>query len=120
MYYSEDLRTKALDCIANGMSKVSVSKFLNISRRTLHRWCKQKKETGHLKVKKRVEKPYKIDEEILRKLIKDNPDMYQKDLGAKLNASQSGICRIFKKLGITRKKKTNSISNDPMKKDQNT
>jgi putative transposase len=117
MYYSEDLRTKALNLLSQGKSKVAVSHLLGISRRVLYNWLKQQKDLGHLKPKKRVEKAYKIDEEALNLLIKENPDMYQKDIGKKLNVSQSGICRAFKKLGITRKKKTSSIQSDQTKKD---
>lgn len=120
MHYSEDLRKKALNCVTNGMHKAEVSKFLSISRRTLDRWIKQKRELGHLRPQKLIHKVFKIDPEVLKTAISQNSDLYQKDLAKELNVSQSGICRAFKRLGITRKKRPKSTKSVVKKKGWNT
>ena len=106
MGYSEDLRTKALECLNKGMSAKEVIYFLGISKRTIYRWLKQKRETGHLKQKKTIRTVFKINAEVLQSVISEDFDIYQKDLANKLQVSQSGISRAFKRLKITQKTKT--------------
>jgi transposase len=105
MCYSEDLRTKALECLNKGMGMDEATHFLGIGKRTLYRWLKQKRDTGHLKRAKPIHTVFKIDPEILQLIIAQHCDMYQKDIAHKMQVSQSGICRAFKRLKITRKKR---------------
>ena len=107
MVYSEDLRIKVLECLNKGMRAKEVIHFLGISKRTLYRWLKQKRETGHLKRKKPIRTVFKIDPEVLQSAISEGCSMYQKDLANHLQVSQSGISRAFKRLKITRKKNKN-------------
>ena len=109
MGYSEDLRIKVLECLNKGMSAKEVTYFLGISKRTLYRWLKQKRETGHLKRKKPIRTVFKIDPEVLQSAISEGCSMYQKDLANHLQVSQSGISRAFKRLKITRKKNLQTI-----------
>lgn len=44
MTYSHDLRTKALDYIEQGQSKVETSRIFGVTVQTLIAWCKRKKQ----------------------------------------------------------------------------
>ncbi|MDR2539642.1 MAG: transposase [Chlamydiales bacterium] len=44
MAYSHDLRTKALDYIERGKSKVETSQIFGVTVQTLIAWCKRKRQ----------------------------------------------------------------------------
>ena len=79
--YSEDLRIRALNLLAQGYSFSQVSRMLSISRWTLYRWKKEWDLTGSTQPKKSVPppQPSKIkDWDKLKKFIDDNEDKTQK------------------------------------------
>ena len=121
--YSEDLRIRALDLIASGMSISKVSRLLNISRPTLYRWKQQRETTGSTTPKKSVPPPQtsKIkDFKKFKEFIDIHSDKTQKEL-AELwgDVSHHTISRGFKKLGYTRKKKLTLTKNVLKKHEQN-
>ena len=65
---------------------------------------KAKKERGHLKIKTRDYKPYKIDEKALITYVNQNPDYYLKDIAEHFNVTASAIFFALKRLKITLKK----------------
>jgi len=107
--YSLDLRLRALDLIAGGMSISKVSRLLNISRPTLYKWTLKLKNTGSTVPKTTVPPPApsKItDWQKFQEFVEHHGDKTQQEM-AQLwgNVSRHTISRGLKKLGYTRKKK---------------
>lgn len=103
--YSEDFRKCALSLISRGKSKEEVCELLEIGIASLNRWIRLKKKTGSLK--KREYKPYKtrkVDPEILKKNISENPDATLEELGEMIGCCHQTIDYWCRKLGVTRKK----------------
>lgn len=108
--YSEDFRQKVIDAIElNGLTKREVSEGFNISRNTIHLWCRQKAATGHLKAKARAKPNQRAkikDWQVFRDFVKQHPDQTQAEL-AELwpeSISQRTISRALQTIGVTRKK----------------
>ena len=85
-------------------------KSFKISRNTAYLWLKKYKETGSLKRSPGSGKKPKIgDLEKFKKIVDENPDATQKELGQLYGgASQPAVCRAIKKIGYTYKKKTSA------------
>ena len=116
--YSEDFRQKVIDAIElNGLTKREVSEGFNISRNTIHLWCRQKAATGHLKAKARAKPNQRAkikDWQVLRDFVKQHPDQTQAEL-AELwpeSISQRTISRALQTIGVTRKKRRMATINE--------
>lgn len=103
--YSEDLRTKVLDFIDQGNTKILASKLFGIGRDTIYRWIRLRKDTGMLKAKVRVYLPLKVDYQKLQEIMKNKPDSTLKELGSFFNMSGPGMGYVLERLKITRKKR---------------
>ena len=103
MTYSVQFRKKVLKVQSEGKSFIELSKRFKISTRTISRW---KKEINP-KVR-RNKRPIKIDNEALKKDIKDYPDSYSYERARRLGVSTSGIKHAKKRMGITYKKNSKS------------
>ena len=105
MAYSIDFRRCVLDNLETGMTWEEIVSVFKISRYTLSRWTKLKKEKGSLRDSQRV--PYKvrkINSQVLLSLVEKNPDATLKELAQEFKCWPSAIERRLKKLGVTRKK----------------
>jgi transposase len=49
--YSEDLRTRVVDAVAQGYPRTEIVKLLGVSLATIKRYLKQHRQTGHVKAK---------------------------------------------------------------------
>jgi len=111
--YSYDLRKKAIEAVKRGQRKTDVCRLLKISRNTLDLWLKRSEQTGDIRPsipQKKGAIPKIKDEERFREFVKENQDKTQGQM-AKLwgdNVTQQNISYAYRKLGITRKKKTYS------------
>ena len=85
-------------------------KTFKIFRNTAYRWLKKYKETGNLERSPGSGKKPKIDDlKKFKKIVDENPDSTQKELGQLYGgASQLIVCRAIKKNGYTYKKKTSA------------
>jgi len=51
------------------------------------------------------QEPYKLNWKEVGEFAKENPDWYQLEYASYFNVSRGQICKILKRLGITRKKR---------------
>ena len=76
----------------------------SIGETTIKEWKKLRKETGSLEKRPLERSHKKIDPEILRAYIEENPDAYQREIAEHFGVVQSAVFFALKRLGITRKK----------------
>jgi len=106
MAYSIDFRTRVIESLKEGRKWDTVIRLFKISRSTLSKWIKMA-ERGKLTDSARKEyKTRKIDKEALLKLVKAHPDWTLSQYAQAFKSCPQAIASRFKKLGITRKKKT--------------
>jgi putative transposase len=105
MKYSQDLRKKVIEFIEQGKGIAETSRIFGISRPAIYKWLKMKKLDGDLLDRPRRGTWKKIDPELLIAFIKDHPDLSLAEYAKHFKASAVAICRAFKKLKITRKKR---------------
>ena len=87
----------------DGFQIQEVSKLLSVSTRSVSRWVNHGIEN-----KPRVFVAFKIPNDKLLEDVKLYPDSYLHERASRLNCSKSGVFDALKRLGITRKKNTNS------------
>lgn len=105
MAYSIDFRRCVLENLDSGKTWEEVISIFSISRATLSKWVKLKKEKGSLEDSPRV--PYKvrkIDSQALISALEKAPDATLKELAQEFNCWPHAIHRRLKRLGVTRKK----------------
>ncbi|MDG6894426.1 IS630 transposase-related protein [Volucribacter amazonae] len=99
MAYSKDYRQMILAKLKGGASFRELAQAFQLSTNTIQRWKKNPER------KKRIVKPYKIDNELLKADVEAYPDDYQWQRAQRLGCSPNAICTALKRLGITRKKR---------------
>jgi transposase len=67
-------------------------------------WKKQLEETGSLENKLPKERNGKINKSQPARFLQEHPDWYLREFAEKFNVCPQAIHKMFKKLGITRKK----------------
>lgn len=112
MKYSNDLRKKVVETIEQGKSIAETSRLFRISRPAIYKWLKKKKFDGNLSDKPRRRTWKKIDPKLLIAFIKDHPDLTLAEYAKHFKASAVAICRAFKRLKISRKKRHVFIKNE--------
>jgi len=113
--YSVDLRSRVLDALERGMSRDEVLVTFQISRASLKRWLKARRETGDLRpLPASGGRDLTIppaQEALLRAQVAAMPDATLAEHTAQWNASQgvtlspSTLRRAITRLGLTRKKR---------------
>lgn len=76
--YSKDLRLKVLSAIDRGLSRKEVSELFGVSRSTIKRWLKRRRQTGDVNIHKIPGRPSvkgKALMEWLPSQLKSNPDL---------------------------------------------
>jgi len=99
MAYSQDYRQMILAKLEGGASFRELAEEFQLSTNTIQRWKKNPER------KKRIVKPYKLDNALLKADVETYPDDYQWQRAQRLGCSQNAICAALKRLGITRKKR---------------
>ena len=110
-HYSTDFREKVVrNLLEKNITPTQLYKSFKISRNTAYLWLKKYKEKGNLERSPGSGKKPKIDDlERFKKIVDENPDSTQKELGKLYGGvSQSIVCRAIKKIGYTYKKKTSA------------
>jgi transposase len=67
-------------------------------------WKKQLEQTGSLEYRSPKERRGKINKSELLSLLEEHPDWYLREFAEKLNVCRQAVQKMFKKLGVTRKK----------------
>ena len=118
MAYSYDLRTKALDYIEKGGSKVQASKIFGLTVQTLLNWVKRKKRGNLAPNKTRTRNSQKIDSEKLKTYIEKHPDSYLREIAEEFQVTFTAIFYACKRLKITLKKRRHSIRKEMRNKEK--
>jgi len=102
MPYHVELRKKVIDYIDRTGNVTKASKIFGISRASIYRWL-GRKDLKPTVVKTRQRK---INKQALYEDVKKNPDDKLIDRAKKFGVTISAISHAFKKMNITRKKKS--------------
>ena len=111
--YSEDLRKRIVEAVAEGASSRAVATRFKVSWTSVKRYVKQYREQGHLRERPKPGRPAKLvkeDYEQLRAQVSASPDATIEEQRQKLVAatgkqiSWTTLQRALVKLAITRKK----------------
>lgn len=112
MSYSTDFREQVLRFVELGGKIKEACQLFSISHCSINRWKNTKKATGTVGRKPRPKAPYKINDDELKKFIKQHPDAYLNEIAAHFNVTYSGISKALSRLKITRKKSRRSIQKE--------
>lgn len=110
--YSTDLRIRAVNMVKKGEKITHVSKIFEISRNTLYRWLKQKKEVGHVEQREwnRGRKSKIVDLAEFAIFVNNNKEKTLTELAElRGNISRCAIWRGLKKIGYGKKKRPSVI-----------
>ena len=92
--YSEDLRIRAVEAVANGMSRRQAAKLFKLGASSVIRWAERQEQTGTVAAKpmggSRGTSISGTDREWLLELIASQPDLTLEELRAEL-ARQRGL-----------------------------
>lgn len=105
MAYSYDLRTKALDYIEKGGSKVQAGQIFGVTVQTLINWVKRKKQGNLAPATTRKRKPQKLETEKLKAYIEKHPDKYLREIAEEFGVTVTAVFYACKRLKITLKKR---------------
>ena len=96
MAYSEDLRQRVRQYVANGGSKAEASRLFDVSRTAIYRWLTNdspRKKPGRTK-------PDKLDEQALLEDVRRYPDKLLRERAEDFSMSINGIWVALRRLGI--------------------
>lgn len=102
MRYSKDIRTRVLDFVDSGGSKVKAASRFQVGVRTVFYWVQQGRDYT-------IEKPgprdaRKTDRKKLVELVEARPDIMLKELSQELGVGIHAVWNSLKVLGYSRKK----------------
>lgn len=81
-----------------------VKEAFRVDSKRYYSWKKQLEKTGSLEYKPPKERYGKVNKKELMRLLEEHPDWYLREFAEKFDVCLQAIDKIFKKLGITRKK----------------
>ena len=96
MAYSEDLRQRVRQYVANGGSKAEASRLFDVSRTAIYRWLNN----DNPRKKPSRTKPDKLDEQALLEDVRRYPDKLLRERAEDFSMSINGIWVALKRLGI--------------------
>jgi transposase len=105
MAYDEVFRKRVIEYKNAGHTFKEVNEAFGVDSKRYYRWKKQLEETGSLEYKSPKERRGKINKRELARLLEEHPDWYLREFAEKFNVCPQAIDKMFKKLGVTRKKK---------------
>lgn len=108
--YSVDLREKALQAVASGLSVTEAARLFDVGRSTLSRWRRRQRETGSVTPRASPGRPrrFTLEQEAqLRALVTAHPDLTLAELCAAspVPMSVTTMGRTLHRLGLPRKKR---------------
>lgn len=102
MPLSLDLRKRVVEFIERGGRVTEAARRYQVGRATIYRWLKRENlEATQVKRRKR-----KLDLQALEKDTEVHPDITLKARAEKFGVTPAAVCHAYKKLRITRKKKS--------------
>jgi transposase len=102
--YPVELREKVVNYVMKqGKSMKLASRVFEVSYETVRNWVRKYRETGKVEGEVKEVKPYKLDWEMLRKDVEENPDSYLEERSRKFGVGISTIWNALKRMGATKK-----------------
>ncbi|MDR0275961.1 MAG: transposase [Burkholderiaceae bacterium] len=98
MAYSTDLKQRVLAYIAGGASKVEAARVFAVSRAIVYLWLHQRPD--HQRGKPGPKTGHKIDRARLAQLIKEQPDLLQREMAQIMEVSPTGIWHTLQAMKI--------------------
>jgi hypothetical protein len=105
MSYDKKFRERVLALVDAGKTQEEVRAMFGIGVNTITEWKKLREETGSLENRPLERKWRKIEPELLRADVKENPDDFDEERAVRFGCSRGGIQSARKKHKITRKKR---------------
>jgi transposase len=102
MTHSENLKQRVRAFVAAGASKVEAARVFCLAQATVYVWLAQPQDRQRGKPGPKT--GYKINRVKLAQLIKEQPDLLQREMGQIMGASRNGISHMLKVMAVTRKK----------------
>ena len=119
MAYSEDLRKRVVDYLAEGHTLESTKEVFKVGLTAIKRWKKQYAETGKLS-NKELNRPFKkIDPVKLAAYVNEHPDAYLWEIGEVFKVTDMAVYYALKKQGITRKKRKRGSASETNRNERN-
>jgi transposase len=104
MAYDVVFRKRVIEYKDAGHTFKDVQEAFGVDSKRYYSWKKQLEQTGSLEYKSPKERRGKINKSELARLLEEHPDWYLMEFAEKLNVCPQAIYKMFKKLGVTRKK----------------
>jgi transposase len=105
MAYDVVFRKRVIEYKEAGHTFKDVQEAFGVDSKRYYSWKKQLEQTGSLEYKSPKERRGEINKSELARLLEEHPDWYLREFAEKLNVCQRAIYKMFKKLGVTHKKK---------------
>jgi transposase len=115
MAYDAVFRKRVIEYKNAGHTFKEVNEVFGVDSKRYYSWKKQLEETGSLEYRAPKERNGKINKNELIRLLEEHPDWYLREFAEKFNVCLQAIDKMFKKLGVTRKKKLLRIRKSPKK-----
>jgi transposase len=104
MAYDVIFRKRVIEYKNAGHTFKEVDEAFGVDSKRDYSWKKQLEETGSLEYRPPQERNGKINKNELVRLLEEHPDWYLREFAEKCNVCPQTIDKMFKKLGVTRKK----------------
>jgi transposase len=104
MAYNVVFRKRVIEYKDAGHTFKEVEEAFGVDSKRYYSWKKQFEETGSLESKTLKERNRKINKGELLRLLDEHPDWYLREFAAEFNVCLAAIYKMFKKLGVSRKK----------------
>jgi transposase len=105
MAYDVIFRKRVIEYKNAGHTFKEVDEAFGVDSKRYYSWKKQLEETGFLEYRPPKERNGKINKNELARLLEEHPDWYLREFAEKFNVCLQAIDKMFKKVGVTRKKK---------------
>lgn len=115
-YYVTQYRIRTIEYRQEGHTLKETSNTFKVSIPTIRKWEKQLKEKGNLDKKPLNRSFKKLDPERLKSYIKECPDAYLSEIAEAFGCTDTAVCKAFKRLGITHKKRQSGIGSKTLQK----
>jgi transposase-like protein len=105
MAYSIDYKRRAVAYKQEGHTFKQLREAFGIPSETYYDW-KKKLESGYYEAKTKQERNRKIDKDLLRQAVAQQPDAYLSELAKQFDCTATAVFYALEKLNITRKKRS--------------
>jgi transposase len=105
MAYDKIFRKRVIEYKDAGHTFKEVNEAFGVDSKRYYSWKKQLEETDSLEYRPPKERRGKINKSELLLMLEEHPDWYLREFAEQFNVCLQAVDNMFKKLGVTRKKK---------------